>query len=341
MTHAPQKLAAGETGSEESALPWQISQPATIDQKAAQRLIAALPEDTFQLIIREAYLFRAGQIILAALDDAKSRREQVSATRPPFLAFRGAAAKEAFQENLTLAGENLSLYQGAMKRNAAAMLRLRKLAESPVEAWLRHNDATYCAGLAAESLAADWHRCLARLEAELAEFLTAVGSARNSLVAAAPDAAGVRYASRISCASIASAGKLGEVLTKDVSATNTLAEERDRQLRGTTFENSFPRLPTFDFAWSLKEAAQLPIAILQQHFTTVLARCAELSAVGLPALVEQVKQAEERHTAVKQGYLGGVWQALREYSLKHYVSDTDLNEVARVTEQMFGGDAPA
>ena len=322
-------------GTSGSTLPWETSTPATLGSDATQRLIAALPEDTFQLIVREAYLFRAGQIIFDAMNEAKARHEQLSASRPPFLAFRRARTKEAFTASLTSANQDFSLYQNAMKRNAEAMKRLRKLAELHIEDWLRQNDATYYAGLVSESLVADWHRCLSRLESELGDFVTAIGCARNSLVAAQPDAAGVRHASPISCAAIVCAGKVGEILANDVAATNVLADERDRHLHGTAFEATFPRLPTFDFASSLKEATQLPVSFLQQHFAKILKHCAELRAVGLPALLQQVQQAEAQHTAVKEGYLVGVWQALREFALKHYVTDDDLTEVAHATEQMF------
>lgn len=318
-----------------SAMPWETATPATLDSQATQRLIAALPENTFQLIVREAYLFRAGQVIFEAMNEAKARQEQVAATRPPFLALRGSRTKEAFTESMSSATREFSLFENAMKRNAEAMKRLRKLAELHIENWLQENDATYYAGLVSESLVADWHRCLSRFDSELGEFVTAVGCARNSLVAAAPDASGVRYPSPISCAAIVCAGKVGVILANDVAATNALAEERDRHLQGTAFEASFPRLPTFDFASSLREATQLPVSFLQQHFAKILERCAELRAVGLPALIQQVSQAEAQHTAIKDSYLVGVWQALREFSLKHYVTDDDLTEVAQATEQLL------
>ncbi len=66
-----------------------------------------------------------------------------------------------------------------------------------------------------------------------------------------------------------------------------------------------------------------------------MTRCEELRAIGLPALLAQVRQAEVQHTAVKESYLVGVWQALRQFSLAHYVEEADLNEVAHSTEQMF------
>lgn len=318
-----------------SAFPWDAPATPSLDTDATQRLIAALPEDTFELIVREAYLFRAGQIILQAMSEAKARRDFVDSSRPPFLVFRRPETKEAFNASLAAATEDLSLYERAVKRNAEAMKRLRKSAELHIERWLRKNDATYYAGLVSEALVADWHRCLARLESELNDFIAAVGCARNSLVASQADAKGIRFVSEVSRKEITRAAALGALLASDVAATNSLAEERDRRLQGTAFEAVFPRLPVFDFAASLEDAAVLPVSFLQQQFGLILERCQELRAVGLPSLLQQVQLAEQQHRAVKEGYLLGVWQALRDFSLVHYVEEQDLNDVARATEQMF------
>jgi hypothetical protein len=298
-------------------------------------LVAALPEDTMRLIVREAYLYRAGEIILKAMNAARERHEQVASSRPPFLALRRPGTKEAFRTSLTEARQDLSLYESAVKRNADAMRRLRKCAELHIEDWLRENDSVYYAGLVSESLVADWHRFLARLETELADFIAAVGAARNSLVSARPDAQGVFFLSDVSRKAIMRAAEIGELLATDVAATNGLAAERDRHLEGTAFESLFPRLPAFDFAASLKQAAGLPVMHLQQQFDLILQRCHELRSAGLPALLRQVREAEAQHTAVKDSYLVSVWQGLRTFALAHHVDEQDLNEVALATEEMF------
>jgi hypothetical protein len=319
----------------ESATPWQAPVLPVLDSDTTQRLVAALPEEIFELIVREAYLYRAGQIIAEAMNEAKARQETVASTRPPFLALRRSETKEAFASSLAAVSEDLSLYSRAVKRNADAMKRLRKCAELHIEEWLRTNDRTYRAGLISEALVADWRRCLGRLETQIDDFVTAVGCARNSLVASQADAQGVRYVSGVSRKAITHAAVLGSVLVNEVAATNSLAEERDRALRDTAFAGEFPRLPTFNFAGSLEQAMVLPVLFLQQQFGLILEHCAELRSVGLPALLEQVRQAEAQHSAIKASYLVSVWQALREFALAHYVEETDLNEVALATEQMF------
>jgi len=318
-----------------SAFPWSASKTPSLAPEATEQLVAGLPEDTLQLIVREAYLFRAGEVILQARQEAKERHDLVAASRPPFLAFRRSATKEAFKSNLESVSGDLSLYENALKRNATAMKRLRKCAELHIEDWLRQNDAVYYAGLVSEELVADWHRCLVRLESELTDFILAVGCARNALVSSRPNAKGDILLSDVSRKAFSRAAEVGTLLVADVAATNALAEERDRHLQNTAFEGAFPRLPSFDFATSLKEAAGLPVPLLQQKITAILQHCDELRAVGLPALLQQVKDAETQYSAVKEGYLVGVWQALRQYAIERYVDENDLNEVARDTEVMF------
>lgn len=326
-------VASAATGA--SAFPWaEPTQPALpVDTTA--KLVAALPEDTLQLIVREAYLFKAGEIILQARAEAKAKHDLVEASRPPFLLLRRPATRDAFQTNLEAATNDLSLFEKALNRNATAMKRLRKCSELHIEDWLRQNDPVYYAGLVSEALVADWHRCLVRLEAELTDFILAIGCARNALVSSRPNARGDIMLSEVSRKAFTRAEEAAALLVADVAATNGLAEARDGHLRGTAFEGAFPRLPAFDFAWSLQEASGLPVPQLQQKVTAILARCDELRGVGLPALLQQVKDAETQHAAVKEGYLVGVWQGLRQFAIEHYVDEQDLNEVARDTEVMF------
>src|SRR3954469_13208042 len=92
-----------------SVFPWDVPSIPSLDTEGTERVVAALPDETFQLIVREAYLFRAGQILMKALDEAKARRDEVSSTRPPFLLLRRSETKDAFQANLTAANDDFSL----------------------------------------------------------------------------------------------------------------------------------------------------------------------------------------------------------------------------------------
>src|SRR5512147_1544929 len=61
-----------------------------------------LPEDIQDILIREAYLARAAEILVARQDENKREKEKVDATRPPFMAFRK-QAKQEFEAQLASA----------------------------------------------------------------------------------------------------------------------------------------------------------------------------------------------------------------------------------------------
>ncbi len=314
-----------------AALPWETSTAAALDSETTQRLIATLPEDTFQLIVREAYLFRAGQIIFQAMNEAKIRHESVAATRPSFLAFCRPGRKESFRANLTKATEDLSLYESAVRRNVDTMTRLRRRAEPPIANWLRENDATFQTALVAEKFATDWQAGVTRLESKLSAFIDAVSFALKSLGSSQAGASG--FVSDAGRNAITQAARAGILFANDVKAVNAIADARDRYLQGTVA--AFPRLPNFDFVTTLAESIVLPAPFLRQQFGLILDQCHELRSQGLPTLGAQQRQADAPHVALKESHLAGIWQALREFSVAHYVDEADLSEVAEATEAMF------
>ena len=108
-TDITEEISTPATGA--SAFPWGPPTNPSLDANATQTLVAALPEDTFQLIIREAYLFRAGQLILDAMTEAQARHEAVNASRPPFFVLRRPETKDAFKASLEATTHDLSLSQ--------------------------------------------------------------------------------------------------------------------------------------------------------------------------------------------------------------------------------------
>ena len=302
---------------------------------ATQHLIASLPEKTLQLVVREAYLFRAGRRMLEELNAAQARHHAAAANRPSFFSLRRPETKEAFAARLNQTREELSHLALAVQHNADARDRLRHCAEAPVEHWLRENDATFYSGLVSETLVADWHRCLARLDSELAEFTRAVESARQTLVSPNSPSSAQQFISDFSRKAILHAGEVGAKLAGEITAANALADEHDWSLEGTAFASTLPRLPNFEIAGSLKESVGLPGPFLQQQFGKILARCGELQKILLPTLLQQSRLIEAQHAAVKATHLAGIWQGLREFALAHYVEERNLDEVAQATEQMF------
>src|SRR4051812_41536643 len=67
-TNDTAELAAGRSA---SAFPWSAPVARALSHAAVRQIAELLPDDAMQLIVREAYLFRAGEIILQARSQAK------------------------------------------------------------------------------------------------------------------------------------------------------------------------------------------------------------------------------------------------------------------------------
>ncbi len=90
------------------------------------------PEDIQDILIREAYLARAAEILVAQQEENQRIRERVDATRPPFMAFRK-DAKAEFEAQLAKAEKEVEFFARALAQNESAMLNLRKAARRQLE----------------------------------------------------------------------------------------------------------------------------------------------------------------------------------------------------------------
>lgn len=173
------------------------------------------------------------------------------------------------------------------------------------------------------------------MDSELDNFARTVGNARQSLLSPGSNSSASQLISDASRQAIIRASDLGATLAQGITTANAVADEHDWSLQGSAVTCTLPRLPNFHVAGSLHEAIGLPGPFLPQQFGKILERCVELHSVVLPAARQQARQAEMHHAAARASYLSGIWQSLREFSLKHYVDDHDLQEVAQATGQMF------
>ena len=304
----------------------------------AKALFDALPARVLDLVEREAYLSRAAALLDEGATAASNRLSEAQDQKPSFLAAFGSSERADYDARLKSLEADLSLINRAVTRNQDAMKRLRKVAESRIEHWLRENDASYRRGLVCEALVADWFRAITRLEAGLADFITTVGAARNSLVGdqASTDNPATRKIGDVGRAALLQAARVGAALATEIRSTNQIAEERDQKLVDTVFDTGpFPRLPYFDYEKLVKEALTLPVAQLQPQFDRVLSECQNLSRAGLPALIQEVCAAEQKHSAVKQSYMLSVWRHLHDYAVAHCVVDNELDAVASDTERLY------
>lgn len=297
-----------------------------------QTFFANMPEEIKDLLIREAYMATAAQLIGERQKENRELLAQAEATRPPFLMAWRKDLVAGYKASVAAAASEVDEFAKALAQNERALENLRHAARRELELWLRHHDTTYQQGLANEQFVADWRNAIALVQKILLDFIQSVGEARNLMVSGynremnehTPHATEV----------LQKAVKIGDALEEDMASVNVLAEEHDNRFRGTVFENPFPRLPLFAAGEITENAIKRPIARLQQHFDRIKLYCEELSLVGITALSAAIDRAEKRHTAQQGSYMTTLWAGLSVLAQQH-VDPNLLSETVKETEERF------
>lgn len=289
------------------------------------------PEDIQDILIREAYLARAAEILLARQKENKEEKEKVELTRPPFMAFRK-QAKVEFETQLASVENEVNFFARALAQNESAMENLRKSARRHLEVWLRNHDTTYMSGLACEQFLSDWRNAVQLVTSIMQDFITAIGEARNLMVSGF-DKERQTYSAQ-ALEALNRAVKVGAALEADTASVNLIAEKHDETFRGTIFDNPFPRLPIFAAEHHTANARNRPIGTLQRHFDRIKGYYEELNRQGIPALNEAIARAEQRQQAVRESYMSTLWEGLRQEARKS-VEEDKLAEVVKETEERF------
>ena len=297
-----------------------------------QTFFANTPEEVKDLLIREAYMAKAAQMIGKRQKENRELLAQAEATRPPLLLAWRKEVMARYKASIAAAASEVDEFAKALAQNERAMENLRHAARRELELWLRNHDTTYQQGMANEQFVADWRNAVALVQKILLDFIQAVGEARNIMVSGykretnehSPQAAEV----------LLRAVKIGNALEEDMASVNVLAEAHDKRFRGTVFENPFPRLPVFAAGELTENAIKRPIARLQQHFDRIKKYCEDLSLMGIAELRAAIEQAEKRHTAQQDSYMTTLWAGLSVLA-QQQVDPQLLSEMVRETEERF------
>lgn len=297
-----------------------------------QTFFANMPEEVKDLLIREAYMAKAAQMIGERQEENRKLLAQAEAARPPLLLAWRKEVMARYKASVAAAASEVDEFAKALAQNERAMENLRHSARRELELWLRNHDTTYQQGMANEQFVADWRNAVALVRKILLDFIQSVGEARNIMVSGykretnehSPQAAEL----------LLRAVKIGNALEEDMASVNLLAEEHDKRFRGTVFENPFPRLPVFAAGELTNNAIKRPIALLQQHFDRIKRYCEELCVVGIAALSAAIDQAEKRHTAQQDSYMTTLWAGLSVLA-QQQVDPNLLSDKVRETEERF------
>ncbi len=298
--------------------------------------IKIIPEDLEDLLVRGAYLEHSAQKLKSMHQEQSARLETVRATQPPFMFLRPKDTREAYREATLGTIQDLATIEKALFVNAKLSAYLRKISIDRLEKWMRDHCAEYRVGLAAEHYAVDWEQSLDRFIEHAKTFVRVLGSARNT----AP--AGYNHQKNAFSPAAYEAIKLAHTVAlrveADILATNTIAEEHDRMVGKTVFNDPMPRLVQEPYAAVVGQISGLSPTAAQAEFTRVIDAVDDLINRELDALISRVRNSGRELLGRTQGYVDEAWSQLHAHAVAHSVDRTQIEAVVAQTERLYTSD---
>lgn len=292
-----------------------------------------IPGALEDLLVRGAYLEHSARELESSRHEQIIRLETVRASQPPFLFLRPKGTQQAFRDATKDTNEDLSTIDRALGINKRLCDHLRGRSEELLEKWLRTHCDEYRMGLAAGHYAVDWERSLTRFTDHAQNFITALGSARNMAPAGYDRNKGVFSPAAYESISLAHAAALR--VEAEIVTTNTIAEEHDKLLGKTVFNDPMPRLVQEPYAAVVAQIASLPPVAAQAEFDRVISAVEDLISRELGALRDRVRVAAREHSGRTQSYVRDAWNQLHTHAVAHSVDSEHLGVVVAQTERTY------
>lgn len=292
-----------------------------------------IPGALEDMLVRGAYLEHSARQLENSRHEQAIRLEAVRASQPPFLFLRPKETRMAFQVATKDTSEDLSTIDKALAINKRLCDHLRACSEEMLEKWLRTHCEEYRLGLAAGHFAVDWEQSLMRFTEHANMFIQALGSARNMAPAGYDRVRGVFSAATYQAISHAHAAALK--VEAEIIATNTIAEEHDKMLGKTVFNDPMPRLVHEPYASVVAQIASLPPTSAQAEFNRVIAAVEDLLQRELDALRNRVRSAAQDHAGRTHSYVRDAWNQLHAHAVAHSVDPEHVGAVVAQTERTF------
>ena len=299
--------------------------------------VRAIPEELEDLLVRGAYLVHSSSELKRMHAQQKIRFETVRATQPPFMFLRPKDTREAYKEAAMGTANDLSTIERALFVNEKLFAHITKLSKERLEQWMRVNCVEYRLGLAAEHFALDWEQSLERFTEHARTFVRVLGSARNTAPAGYNHQLNTFSAAAFEAIKLAHAAALR--VESEIRATNSIAEEHDRMLGSTVFNDPMPRLVQEPYAAVVWQISGLSPTAAQAEFTRVIDAVDDLIDRELDALVSRVRNSGRDHLSRTQGYVDNAWNQLHSHAAAHSVDPGQVEPVVAQTERIFLGEA--
>ena len=298
--------------------------------------VLMIPDQLEDLLVRGAYLEHSANELKRLHREQTVRLETVRASQPPFMFLRPKDTRVAFKEATNGTAADMSTIEKALFINGKLSDHLRTRSKELLEKWLRSNCEEYRTGLAAGHYAMDWEQALDRFTEHALAFVRVLGSARNTAPAGYDHRRGAFSAAAYEAIKLAHAAALR--VEAEIVATNAIAEEHDRVVGATVFNDPMPRLVHEPYAEVVGQIAWLAPTAAQAEFNRVIAACDDLINRELDALRGRVRYSGVEHQGRTQSYVEDAWDQLHAHAVAHSVDTAHLEVVVAQTERAYMSD---
>lgn len=294
-----------------------------------------IPGALEDMLVRGAYLEHSACELEHSRREQEIRLQTVRATQPPFLFLRPKETRVAFQVAAKDTSADLTVIDHALAVNKRLCDHLRVSSEEMLEKWLRAHCEEYRLGLAAGHFSVDWEHALIRFTEHAHKFIHALGTARNMASTGYDRVRGIFSAGTYEAISLAHAGALQ--VEAEIAAINAVAQEHDRLLGKTVFNDPMPRLVHEPYAAVVAQIASLPAMVAQAEFNRVIAAIEDLIHRELGTLRNRVRESAQQHIGRTETYVRNAWNQLHAHAVAHSVDPEHINAVVAQTERTYMG----
>lgn len=297
--------------------------------EAVNKIPGALEE----MLVRGAYLEHSARALEHSRHEQEIRFKTVRASQPPFLFLRPKETRAAFRIAAKDTSADLTAIDHALSVNKRLCDHLRALSEQMLEAWLRTHCEEYKVGLASGHFATDWENALLRVSEQANAFVVALGNARNLAAAGYDRVRGLFSAGTYEAINVARA--CAYKVEEEIAAANVIAQEHDRFLGKTVFNDPMPRLVQEPYAAVVAQIAGLPVMVAQAEFNRVITAVEDLIHRELNTLSNRVRESALQHEGRKQSYVRDAWNQLHAHAVAHSVAPEHISAVVAQTERTY------
>jgi len=294
-----------------------------------------IPSALEEMLVRGAYLEHSARELAHSRYEQEIRLKTVRASQPPFLFLRPKETRAAFRVAAKDTSEDLAVIDRALSVNKRLCDYLRACSEQMLETWLSTHCEEYKVGVASARFATDWEDSLSRLSEHANTFVVALGNARTQATAGYDRVRELFSAGTYEAINVAHAAALK--VEAEILATNAIAQEHDRLLGQTVFNDPMPRLVQEPYAAVVAQIAGQPVMVAQAEFNRVITAVEDLLQRELEILRQRVREGAEQHEGRKQSYVRSAWNQLHAHAVAHSVDPEHVSVVVAQTERTYLG----